>query len=121
LFDIKKKLHLHIPKTQKTMHTIKIIVMLPKKSAYSYLNHQTFNVNTIVSDSLINISIDEKTTIDVSFREIIVVDFHHYAQLAVDISNWNWNQSITKWNKFFVKYAEHNNLDLDFIKYNCPA
>jgi hypothetical protein len=113
LFDIKMNVYLPIFKTQKTMNTIKIIVMLPKKSAFSFLNHQTFVVNSIVSDSLINISIDEKTTIDVSFRELIIVDFHHYAQLAVDISNF-------KWNAFFLKYSQHNNLELDFLQYNSP-
>jgi hypothetical protein len=97
---------------------MKIVLFLSQFSAFSEHNLKTYEVNTFIGDKLVNISIDENTTIDVSFKEVIVVDFHNEMQRLFDSKNWGLftDRKQKAWN-FLSSYAERNKLNLGFLQY----
>lgn len=101
---------------------MKIILNLSRFSSFSDHNYKTFEVNMFVGDKLVNITIGEKTTIDVSFKEVIVVDFHEEMQRKYDVINLgSFTQKQKNAFDFLNNYAVHNKINLGFLKAYCPA
>lgn len=101
---------------------MKIVLNLSRFSSFSEHNYKTFEVNMFVGDKLVNIKIDEKTSIDVSFKEVIIVDFHEEMQRKYDVINWGLvvHKQKNAWS-FLSNYAVHNKINLGFLKADCPA
>jgi hypothetical protein len=97
---------------------MKIVLSLSQFSAFSEHNLKTYQVNTFIGDKLVNISIDRNTTIDVSFKEVIVVDFHNEMQRLFDskICGFFTDRRQKAWD-FLSLYAEHKKLNLGFLQY----
>lgn len=100
---------------------MKIVLTLPKKSSFAKHNHRTFDVNMCIGEKLINISIDNNTSIDVSFREIIVVDFHDVAQKIYQLICFRNTLQNERHFQFLKNYAKHNHLSMDFLVYKKTA
>ena len=105
---------------------MKVIINVPKYSAYAHLNGLSFEVKEVlqgmVAVKLDNIKTDfkEKDTVtaDFSFKEVMVQNFQDEYQSAYDSHNFNGLRSKDYY--FLRNYKEHNKIE--FVpEYTCPA
>lgn len=97
---------------------MKAILKVHKNSAYANYNGLTFEVNSIVSNKLLNLQFDGFTA-DFSCKEVIIVDINTELQRSYDDANWNSNNYKT--NNWLINYCAENNILATAPTYNCPA
>jgi hypothetical protein len=100
---------------------MKVIINVPAESAYSKYNFLTFEVDSIIGNSVLLVALESEIKADFSMREVIVVDFDKTFQAAYDNINWNSSHESRKAFSFLNEYALIHNICHSQLKYNCPA
>lgn len=87
---------------------MKAIVKVHKLSSYAKYNYLTFDVKEVVSRNLIALNVNE-STVDFSFKEVIIVDLQKEALKAFEMDE-------PKLFDFLNQYAHYNGQSFKIIQ-----